>query len=57
MESNAPLGSKTDSSFEFDLGRISDLVERLRSLYGKTAGEDESDMERFIRLFPEPERD
>ena len=42
-------------SFEFDLDRIGDSVERLRSLYGEKAGDDESDIDRFVQLFPEPD--
>ena len=42
-------------SFEFDLTRIGDSLERLRSLYGEKADDDESDMDRFVRLFPEPD--
>ncbi len=42
-------------SFEFDLAGIGDSVERLRSLYGEKADDDESDMDRFVRLFPEPD--
>ncbi len=42
-------------SFEFDMGRIKDSVEQLRNLYGEKAGDDESDMDRFVRLFPEPD--
>lgn len=42
-------------SFEFDLDRIDDTTKHIRSLYGEKAGDDESDMERFARLFPEPD--
>ncbi len=42
-------------SFEFDLDRINDCTKRIGSLFGLKAMEGESDMERFIRLFPEPD--
>jgi len=42
-------------SFEFDLGRIEDCIKRIGSLFGIKAIEGESDIERFVGLFPEPD--
>ncbi|MGA3085266.1 MAG: VWA domain-containing protein [Thermodesulfobacteriota bacterium] len=42
-------------SFEFDLDKIDDCIKRISSLFGFKAKDGESDMERFIGLFPEPD--
>ncbi|MBN1380915.1 MAG: VWA domain-containing protein [Deltaproteobacteria bacterium] len=42
-------------SFDFDMDRIPDLTDRIVFRYGLIADEDESQMERFIHHFPEPD--
>ncbi len=43
-------------SFEFDIVKIKETVGEIEALYGKKeVVEDESDIDRFFRLFPEPD--
>ncbi|MCG7852727.1 MAG: VWA domain-containing protein, partial [Methanosarcinaceae archaeon] len=42
-------------SFEFDMDRISVLTDRIVSRYGIIADNNESPMEQFVHLFPEPD--